>query len=523
MLERCEVLVSKCVVEGGAVATSVENLQTIHKLRDRDHDTFEAMVHAYGAELFRHARRRTLNDAAAEDIVQETFTRAYRALPRLRDDSNLRPWLHHILANVCIDEANRRDRETAKVTRLFVDPAASLDTPGVETELGLDLDDTSLQSALLTLTPEYRDALVLRFVDELEYDELAYRSGISEQNARARVSRARSMMRTALTGAAAIPVFIYTFFRRSSKAAAALDRAESTTASSMGVGASAQMNRLASVAAPAMEAASSVAAQAPTAGPMLAKVAVGVGLVATAAFTTTSDSAAPASAAIVVPDRVVSDQAVAAAPAGVGDPVVTTVGAAPAEGAAPGTPATAAAGAAEATAASTVPPTAPPTVAPTTPPTVAPTVPPTTVPPTAPPTTAPPTAPPTTLPPAVLGGSVSAPSISVTSAGPRFDLSGPVSLTIGDAVVTGSLSGRLGVNATVDRNGRQRLDGQVTASFGAGSIDLRLAGFATATADPTTFTLVGRFSASGDTAGLVTSGSFSGTLTAGSLSLSLTP
>jgi RNA polymerase sigma-70 factor (ECF subfamily) len=502
------------------VATSVENLQTIHKLRNRDHDTFEAMVHAYGPELFRHARRRTLNDAAAEDIVQETFTRAYRALPRLRDDSNVRPWLHHILANVCIDEANRRDRETAKVTRLFVDPAASLDSPGVEAELGLDLDDTSLQSALLTLTPEYRDALVLRFVDELEYDELAYRSGISEQNARARVSRARSMMRTALTGAAAIPLFVYTFFRRSSKAAAALDRAESTTASSMGIGASAQMNRLATVAAPAMEAASSVAAQAPTVAPMFAKVAVGVGLVATAAFTASSDSAPPAAASIVVPDRVVSDQSGAVAAPAVGDPVVTSVGAAPAA-AAPGAPTV---DAAPATVAPTVSPTVPPTVAPTTPVTAAPTVPPTTAPPvTVPPTTVPPTSPPTTTAPAVLGGSVSGPSISVTAAGPRFDLSGPVSFAIGDTVVTATLSGRLGVNTTIDRNGRQRLDGQVTASFGSDSIDLRLAGFATATADPSTFTLVGRFSASGGTAGLVTSGSFSGTLTAGSLSLSLTP
>jgi len=523
MLEHMRVLGRE--VGGGAVATSVEDLQTIHKLRGRDHDTFEVMVHAYGPELFRHARRRTLNDAAAEDIVQETFTRAYRALPRLRDDSNVRPWLHHILANVCIDEANRRDRETAKVTRLFVDPAATLDNPGVEAELGLDLDDTSLQSALLTLTPEYRDALVLRFVDELEYDELAYRSGISEQNARARVSRARSMMRTALTGAAAIPLFVYTFFRRSSKAAAALDRAEGTTASSMGIGTSAQMNRLATVAAPAMEAASSVAAQAPTVAPMLAKVAVGVGLVATAAFTASSDSTPPAAASIVVPDRVVSDQSGAVAAPAVGDPVVTSVGAAPAA-AAPGAPTV---DAAPATVAPTVAPTVPPTVAPTTPVTAAPTVPPTTAPPvtappvTAPPTTVPPTAPPTTTAPAVLGGSVSGPSLSVTAAGPRFDLSGPVSFTIGDSVVTATLSGRLGVNATIDRNGRQRLDGQVTASFGSDSIDLRLAGFATATADPSTFTLVGRFSASGGTAGLVTSGSVSGTLTAGSLSLILTP
>ena len=98
MLEHMRVLGQE--VGGGAVATSVEDLQTIHKLRGRDHDTFEVMVHAYGPELFRHARRRTLNDAAAEDIVQETFTRAYRALPRLRDDSNV--------SMFCSNEERRR-------------------------------------------------------------------------------------------------------------------------------------------------------------------------------------------------------------------------------------------------------------------------------------------------------------------------------------------------------------------------------------------------------------------------------
>jgi RNA polymerase sigma factor (sigma-70 family) len=59
----------------------------------------------------------TIDDAGtAEDLVQEAFIRAYRAFDRTDDDSRVRPWLHQILANVCVDDANRR-RDDDKTER----------------------------------------------------------------------------------------------------------------------------------------------------------------------------------------------------------------------------------------------------------------------------------------------------------------------------------------------------------------------------------------------------------------------
>lgn len=456
------------------MAISIEGFELVQSLRDGNSELFEEVVREYRPELLRHARRKMHNDAAAEDVVQETFARAFHALGRLRDDSNIRPWLHHICANVCIDEANRRLRESDKVTRLHLDPLSSRElAPGVEDQLGLTVDDTPLQMALDSLSPEHRHALVLRFVDELEYDELAARAGISEQNARARVSRARSMMRLALNGAAAIPLFIYGLVRRTPRAAAALDRAEALPASANAVSATASvghLSRIATAVAPAVEAAGAVAAAAPTAAPVLAKVAVGVGLVATATFATTgSESPAQRAAFTERPAAVVAtvaDDAAATVPAAdPADPVsadlAAVAGSATIDSVVSATSVVVQPTTEDATAAAPGASTAPAGAG------------------TAPASTAPvTTAAPTTT---VVGatGEIAVRSLAVTAAGPRLDLSGPATLTIGDRTIEGRLSGRVSIATAADRNGRHRVDGTLTVSFEGGSVQVRLAGFAT--------------------------------------------
>jgi hypothetical protein len=160
--------------------------------------------------------------------------------------------------------------------------------------------------------------------------------------------------------------------------------------------------------------------------------------------------------------------------------------------------------------------TAPTTAAPTT---VAPT--------TLPPTTVTPTTEPIAVLPPLTGGSLQS-SVSITPAGPRLDLSGSVTLNVADASDSGSLSGRLGVGEP-DPDGARRLDGTITIQLGAGSIELRLAGYGTSSeapvdgTAPTSLSMSGVYRASGATGQLLTSGSFSGSLSGGSLSLTLSP
>ena len=212
------------------MAIYVDDRELVAAHQAGDADAFDELVREHRTSLHSHARRKLNCDAGAEDAVQETLVRAYRALPNFNGEYRLGPWLHRIMSNVCVDEANRRKRDGDKNNRLAAQPATRTNAPGVEEQLGLQLDDTRLLSALEDLPASHREALTLRFLDDLDYGQVAEVSGVSEQNARARVSRARSAMRAAMKGVAALPGFLFGLMKRGEKAAAAATAGSTATA-----------------------------------------------------------------------------------------------------------------------------------------------------------------------------------------------------------------------------------------------------------------------------------------------------
>ena len=276
------------------MAIYVDDQELVAAHRAGDTDAFDELVSEHRGLLFAHAHRKLSSVEASEDAVQETLIRAYRALPRFNGEYRLGPWLHRIMSNVCIDEANRRRRDGEKAEKIASQPLTRLNAPGVEEELGLDFDDSRITSALDELPDSYREALELRFVDQLDYEQVASIAGVTEQNIRARVSRARASMRIALKGVAALPVVLFGMLRRGEKAAAA---ATSTTGAAV-AGSSATSTTLMAQVAPTAtatlpalaEVASTAAQAAPVAVPAIAKAAVGIGLAA-AVFAPTADSA----------------------------------------------------------------------------------------------------------------------------------------------------------------------------------------------------------------------------------------
>ena len=260
------------------MSMTLDDRDAIRAFRHGDDAVFEGVVAEYRLELLRHARRRTPDDATAEDLVQETFVRAYRSFGRLPEDSRVRPWLHQILRNVCIDDAHRRRRELDKVDRVLAEASDTAVEAGPEAALGLDVDSHRLTEALADLSAAHRDAFVQRVVVGLDYDEIAEREGVSETNARARVSRARATLRRALQGVAAIPVAAFLMLRRPGRAALAAPADPTGTAAASNAAGNA--GRLATTFAPAIEAANTVAASAPASVPLLTKAAIGVGAVA---------------------------------------------------------------------------------------------------------------------------------------------------------------------------------------------------------------------------------------------------
>jgi RNA polymerase sigma-70 factor (ECF subfamily) len=141
---------------------------------------------------------------AAEDITQEAFLAAYRAIHTLRGDS-FQAWLLRIVTNRCRDEIRAARWR----------PVLSLDAPAVETDrLCYVADpgelphqvverralDGALQQAILTLPPDRRMVLVLADVQGLTYQEVAEVLGISLGTVRSRLSRARAHLRDQLLG-----------------------------------------------------------------------------------------------------------------------------------------------------------------------------------------------------------------------------------------------------------------------------------------------------------------------------------
>lgn len=203
--------------------TSVEHKALVEAHNTGDDTAFEAIVHTYYEGLFAHAVRRLHDAHAAEDAVQETLSRAYRALPRFSGDYQLRAWLHRILTNVCHDEGRRRQRESQLVQRVAAVPT---EVTAIDDDLGLlDVPRREVLAALKSLPASYREAMVLRYVEEKSFHEVAEATGVTEGNARLRVHRGRAALRRALGATVAVLTWVIPLLRRGQKPALAAELA----------------------------------------------------------------------------------------------------------------------------------------------------------------------------------------------------------------------------------------------------------------------------------------------------------
>jgi RNA polymerase sigma-70 factor (ECF subfamily) len=157
-------------------------------------ERFEAEMLPQMRSLFGAAYRMTGNAHDAEDLVQETFLRAHRAFDRFEPGSNARGWLHIILQRVRTDMFRRTRRRPETVELLGEGPA----TPPPQDALASGRED--LERALRALPDAFREAVVLRDVQELSYAEIASALGIPAGTVMSRIHRGRALLREALRG-----------------------------------------------------------------------------------------------------------------------------------------------------------------------------------------------------------------------------------------------------------------------------------------------------------------------------------
>jgi len=162
---------------------------------------FEAEALPLLQGLYSAAFRLTRNAADAEDLVQETFLRAYRGFHQFEPGTNLKAWLYRILTNTFINSYRKKQREPQTDSLdetedwyLFSRMAERGTEPSAETSVIESLPDEDVQDALSSLPEQFRIAVLLADVEGFSYKEIAEITGVPIGTVMSRLHRGRKAL-----------------------------------------------------------------------------------------------------------------------------------------------------------------------------------------------------------------------------------------------------------------------------------------------------------------------------------------
>ena len=162
----------------------------IAQVLDGHPDAFGVLVRRYETGLLRFAARMLGGADAAADAVSEGFIRAYRHLASLDDPARFRTWVYRIVANRCKSHLARRSAQGVPLE----DAGPIPDPRDREAELERGEQLALVERALATLSPEKREAFVLKHVEGMSYEEMSALTGERIPTLKMRVHRAREAL-----------------------------------------------------------------------------------------------------------------------------------------------------------------------------------------------------------------------------------------------------------------------------------------------------------------------------------------
>ena len=185
--------------------------------RNGDAAAFDTLIGMYSAKLYKVAYALLGSRQDAEEVVQDTFLRAYRALKSFRGDSSLETWLHRITVNLARNKFqwNHRRGSGLNVSLTTADgdgesgaePEQDVPDLRMEPDLVLELDEigTNIMKALNSLPDNLRETMVLRHVNDMPYEQIAQKLDCKVGTVKSRLSRGREMLRDYLAAAGILP------------------------------------------------------------------------------------------------------------------------------------------------------------------------------------------------------------------------------------------------------------------------------------------------------------------------------
>ena len=181
---------------------ATEAAAVLDRARQGDSEAFRALVEQHSRSVFRLAFRMTGNEQDAEDVVQESFLRAYRQLGRFESRANFGTWLYRIVSNCSVDLMRSKQARHDQVRGDSLDERAmelpAADVPGPERMAQSAEIETRVQRALRELSPLERAAFTLRHYEGRSIEEISSALGLGTSAAKHSVFRAVKKLRVAL-------------------------------------------------------------------------------------------------------------------------------------------------------------------------------------------------------------------------------------------------------------------------------------------------------------------------------------
>ena len=172
------------------------DLELVKRVQDGDKSAFDLLVLKYQHRIGAVIGRFVPDYAESQDIAQESFIRAYRAIANFRGDSQFYTWLYRIAVNTCLDYKKKSRPEQAEDESVIDDLAST--EPSPEQRYQSKEIGQSIQLALQKLPESLRAAIVLKEIEDLSYEEIAEVLHTSMGTVKSRISRAREELRRLL-------------------------------------------------------------------------------------------------------------------------------------------------------------------------------------------------------------------------------------------------------------------------------------------------------------------------------------